>query len=146
MFFRRKYTPHGKNFSFIDKFVLQNNNTGISWKHFDPNLPYYKDHFPKMPLTPGTFLIECAAQCAGAMWPLVNKKIKKSKRTPLYIASIEKFRLHAPVLPNSTVCTTAIIVKDFTRVATFECTLKVQEVVVATGKIIMSSATSNKQI
>jgi 3-hydroxymyristoyl/3-hydroxydecanoyl-(acyl carrier protein) dehydratase len=78
--------------------------------------------------------------------PLVNKQIKKTRHTPLYIASIEKFRLHAPVPPDSTVRTTVTLTKDFTRIAMFDCVLQVGATVVATGKIIMSSALDSKQI
>lgn len=138
MFFKKKYTPHGKEFSFIDKFV-HNKNTGITWKYIDPSFFYLRDHFPGNPIVPGIFLIECAAQCAGALWPKVNRSLRNRKQL-LFLSKIENFKILLPVYPDSTIQTTVTLNRDFTKIALFECKSQVNGEVVSTGKIIMSSA------
>jgi 3-hydroxyacyl-[acyl-carrier-protein] dehydratase len=56
--------PQKKPFLFIDRITSIDNDGIASEYFFDPNLDFYRGHFPGHPVTPGVILIEAMAQTA----------------------------------------------------------------------------------
>jgi len=126
-------TPHGPGFRFLDSFqCLDGKGTGI-W-HLDPDLWFFKDHFPGHPITPAALLMEFAAQTAGALW----MKDCAEPDAALFVASIDAMRIQSPALPGETLTTTAILTKELGLLAQFEFEVAAGLRAVAKGRITLS--------
>ena len=127
-------TPHGPGFCFVDRFERMGPNQGSGWKHLLGTEPFFADHFPGNPLMPGVLLVECAAQTAG----LLLMQGTGEEKSPLFLASIDAFRILAPVFPGDSVHTKVTLLKDFGHLVQFDAECFVSEKPVARGRLIMS--------
>ena len=134
-------TPHGPGFSFLDAIeIVEPGKRARGKKWLDPASAFFADHFPGNPLMPGVLLIECAAQAAGAFWLQHQCTDQQKPPTPAFLASVQQFRFVKAVLPGQTIEVEVILEKDFGALAQFETVLRVQDVVVAQGKLAISRA------
>ena len=127
-------TPHGPGFRFIDRFERESEHCGRGWKHLVKDAPYFRDHFPGHPVMPGVLLVECAAQTTGVLVMHGTDKLE----TPLFLASVDRFRIHGPVFPDEVLETIVTIEKKLGPLimALVEC--KVDARSVAGGRLILS--------
>src|SRR5271156_767256 len=129
-------TPHGPGFSFLDAFeVTVAGREGRARKWLDPHLPFFADHFPGRPLMPGVLLIECAAQAAGALWA---STLASNAPAHFILAQVLQFKIQQPVKPGETVETEVTLEKSFGQLAQFSVTLRVNQIEVARGRIVLS--------
>ena len=128
-------TPHGPGFSFIDRFERHDAASGRAWKRLDADAPFFADHFPGRPLLPAVLLAECAAQAAGTLW---MSGAGEDHGTPLFLASIDQFRVLGPVGPDDIVSTDVRLVKDMEPLAQFEAECSVGDRTVARGRFMLS--------
>jgi 3-hydroxyacyl-[acyl-carrier-protein] dehydratase len=129
-------TPHGPGFSFLDAFeVTAADREGRGRKWLDPRLPFFADHFPDRPLMPGVLLIECAAQTAGALWA---STLAANAPAHFILAQVMQFKIEQPVPPGETVETDVALEKTFGQLAQFTVTLRVNQIEVARGRIVLS--------
>ena len=129
-------TPHGPGFSFLDSFeILEERKRGRGSKWLDPKAPFFADHFPGNPLMPGVLLVECAAQAAGVLW---------QQPGAAYLAAVRDFRFRKPVLPGQTLQIDVTLEKEMSGFAQFEAILRVDETVVAQGRVMLSRALSSE--
>ncbi len=127
-------TPHGPGFRFVDRFERTSPESGTGWKYLDASEPFFADHFPGQPLMPAVLLIECAAQAAG----ILLMEESENSQTPLFLASVDQFRILGPVLPGETVQTLVSIVKEFGLLVQVQAECLVHHVPVARGLMILS--------
>lgn len=127
-------TPHGPGFRFVDDFKPGADGGGTASKYIDPALPFLADHFPGRPLMPAVLLAECAAQAAGILW----MHGRGTTDTPLFVASLDQFRILGPVVPGMTVVTHVRIVKEFGTLAMFEAECSADGQPVARGRLTLS--------
>ena len=127
-------TPHGPGFRFIDRFEGTDPKHGTAWKHLNPDALFFADHFPGQPLMPAVFLVECAAQAAGVLWMMESTQ----PETPLFLASIDQFRILGPVGPDQTIETSISLIKELGSLAQFEAECTVDGSTVARGRIMLS--------
>lgn len=132
-------TPHGPGFRFVDRFERTGPSSGTGWKHLAGSEPFFADHFPGHPLMPGVLLVECAAQTAGVLW----MEGKASRRTPLFLASIDRFRILSPVHPGETVETRITLGKEFGSLVQIEAECRSGDRLVAQGQLVLSSGTND---
>ena len=127
-------TPHGPGFRFIDRFERHDERSGTAWKYLDPSAPFFADHFPGLPLMPAVLLVECAAQAAGVLWMSESAQ----PDTPLFLASIDQFRILGPVEPGATIQTSITLVKELGPLAQFEAECSAEDRHVARGRLMLS--------
>lgn len=132
-------TPHGPGFRFIDRFEKNGPTKGTGWKYLNPEEPYFRDHFPSQPIMPAVLIVECAAQTAGVL----VMQDSKDRMSPLFLASIDQFRILGPVFPGETLETTASVEKEFGSLIVFEVQCKVSERLVARGRLMLSRQLSS---
>lgn len=135
---RTTLTPHGPGFCFVDRFERIDNSNATGWKHLDPALPFFADHFPGRPLMPAVLLVECAAQTAGILW----MRGGGPPETPLFLAAIDQFRTRGAVAPGELLESRVRLVKEFGVLAQFEFEILAEARPVARGRLTMSQQTT----
>lgn len=129
----RPLTPHGPGFRFLDAFECRDRK-GVGTWHLNPDLWFFKDHFPGNPIAPAALLMEFAAQTAGALW----MKDCAEPDAALFVASIDAMRMQSAALPNEPLTTTATLVKELGPLAQFEFEITTGPRPVARGRITLS--------
>ena len=127
-------TPHGPSFVFVDSFEKTGPSSGHSKFFMRPDAPYFADHFPGNPLMPAVLLAECAAQCAGILWMQGAQR----PEVPVFLASIDQFRILGPARPGDTLITKVHLIKELGELAQFEAECFVGEQPVARGRFMLS--------
>jgi 3-hydroxyacyl-[acyl-carrier-protein] dehydratase len=132
-------TPHGPGFRFVDRFEKSSADSGTAWKTFDGTEPFFADHFPDNPLLPAVLLVECAAQAAG----ILCMHGSKGHLEPMFLASIDQFRVIAAVYPGDTLKCSVAIIKTFGHLVQVEAECHVVDKVVARGRLMLSRQLSS---
>ena len=134
-------TPHGPGFRFVDTFERTGSVSGQAWFSLDPASPYFADHFPGNPIVPAVLLAECAAQSAGILWMQDSQKLD----TPVFLASIDQFRIVGSVRPGDTLTTRVELLKELGALAQFEAECFVNQQLVARGRFMLSRHLKDSQ-
>jgi 3-hydroxyacyl-[acyl-carrier-protein] dehydratase len=129
------HTPHGPGFRFLDDFRLDGE-SGIGRWHLDPELFFFKDHFPGNPLVPAALILESAAQACGAFW--MQRAGEETSREPLFVASIDAMRILGPAIPGETLEVRVALVRELGPLAQFEFETTVAARPVSRGRVTLS--------
>jgi 3-hydroxyacyl-[acyl-carrier-protein] dehydratase len=129
----RPLTPHGPGFRFLDTFECQDSK-GIGTWHLDPDLWFFKDHFPGNPIAPAALLMEFAAQTAGALWMEDSSK----PDTALFVASVDALRIQSAALPHETLKANVTLVRELGPLAQFEFEITSASRAIARGRVTLS--------
>ena len=127
------HTPHGPGFRFLDEFSIEGE-CGIGRWHLDPELFFFKDHFPGNPLVPAALLMESAAQACGAFWMRGAEEID----SPLFVASIDAMRVQGPAKPGETLEVRVSLVRELGPLAQFEFETTSAGRTIARGRVTLS--------
>jgi 3-hydroxyacyl-[acyl-carrier-protein] dehydratase len=126
-------TPHGPGFRFLDSFECVEGN-GIGIWHLNPELWFFKDHFPGNPIAPAALLVEFAAQTAGALW----MKDRAKPDAALFVASVDALRIQSAALPNETLKANVTLVRELGPLAQFEFEITSAARAIARGRVTLS--------
>ncbi len=102
----REILPYGKGFLFVDRINKLCKRSVESQKHFRKEEPYFREHFKDIPLTPGVFIIESAAQTCSV---LVRNNIKNQENYHILLFKIKEATFKRPVFPDTDIKTAAKI-------------------------------------
>jgi beta-hydroxyacyl-ACP dehydratase FabZ len=92
-----KMLPHRYPFLLVDRVLyLEPGERAVSIKNVSVNEPFFRGHWPGMPIMPGVLIVEALAQTAGL---LIASSARAAGRVAL-IASIDAVKLRRPVVPG----------------------------------------------
>ncbi len=89
--------PHRWPMLFVDQYTIGEDGTITAQYHVDPELPFFKGHFPGYPIMPGVLLVETIAQVGGIL--VAHMSGRKDSSPPL-LTDILKARFRKPVYPG----------------------------------------------
>ena len=127
------HTPHGPGFRFLDSFRTADGKGIGEWTP-EPDLWFFRDHFPGRPLVPAVLLLEFAAQAAGALWMQGGG----SPETPLFLAGTDGLKVKSPALPGETLVAQVETIREFGPLAQFSFTITAAGRPVAEGRVTMA--------
>ncbi|WBM75668.1 3-hydroxyacyl-ACP dehydratase FabZ family protein [Saprospira grandis] len=90
--------PYGPSFCFVDELLELNEEGVIGQYRFAEDAPFYADHFPEDPITPGVLLLECMAQiglvCLGIY--LLKEELQEVPKIAFSSSKVNFYQLHRP--------------------------------------------------
>ena len=93
----QKIIPHRHPFLLIDAIVsLEPSKKIVGVKNVTFNEPFFKGHFPSIPVMPGVLIVEALAQAAAVM---VLKEIPDRDKKLVYFSGIDRARFRQRALP-----------------------------------------------
>lgn len=102
----KNYLPHRDPMLFIDR-VLEADETSIKAESdINGEAPFFKGHFPDLPILPGVLIIETVAQ-AGAL--IVSLSSGLQEGSFIAFSGVEQAKFRRPVYPGETLSITARI-------------------------------------
>ena len=94
----QKIIPHRHPFLLIDAIVsLEPSKKIVGVKNVTFNEPFFKGHFPSIPVMPGEIIVEALAQAAADM---VLKENQDRDKKLVYFSGIDRARFRQPVVPG----------------------------------------------
>ena len=134
------HLPHRYPFLMIDRLVhLEPGKAATAIKNVTINEPFFRGHFPGHPIMPGVLIAEALAQTGGLAFASGEESPDESGgfRLPI-LAKIEDMRFREAVSPGDQLWLHAEVIRAFESLAMVEVEAKVNETVVAQGKIILA--------
>jgi 3-hydroxyacyl-[acyl-carrier-protein] dehydratase len=125
--------PHRPPFLLVDKIVeIEPGKKAVGIKNVTVNEPFFKGHFPGIPIMPGVLIVEALAQvgaCALLSLPEYKGKI------PLFVG-IEKFKFRKTVKPGDVLILEVKVLKMRRNFGKAEARAIVSDEVVAEGELL----------
>ena len=104
----KKILPHRDPMLFVDR-VTKLTETSITIESdVREDAPYFKGHFPDLPIMPGVLIIETVAQ-AGVLLIALTQGLDKDKF--IAFSGVDSAKFKAPVYPNETLVVDVEFVK-----------------------------------
>lgn len=104
----KTYLPHRDPMLFIDRVLSADETSIIAESEVKAEAPFFKGHFPDLPILPGVMLIETVAQ-AGALIVSLSKGLEEGSF--IAFSGVEQAKFRRPVYPNDTLWIKARIEK-----------------------------------
>ena len=95
--------PYGQGFCFVDQILEIEQHSIRASFNFDPQLSFYRAHFPDNPVTPGVILTECLAQVALVCQGMFLLYTSDDHGETAFALSESEVQFLLPVLPGETV-------------------------------------------
>ena len=93
----KTYLPHRDPMLFIDSVTDISEHSIVIESNIRQDAPYFKGHFPDMPIMPGVLIVETAAQ-AGALLVSLMHSLEDGKF--IAFSAIESAKFKRPVYPG----------------------------------------------
>ena len=123
--------PQREPFLFVDEVTdIDEGKRVIAKKYLDPNLDFFKGHFPANPVMPGVLTIEAMNQTAIILFSTTKPKIANSN--PNYYITTVTAKFTSPVYPGDTLTLEARNFKIVDFGGVIDATAKVGDRIVAT--------------
>ena len=122
------YLPHREPMLMIHEVTALGEDWIKAISHVDGDAPYFKGHFPDLPIMPGVLLIETVAQ-AGALIVSLNTGLEEGSF--IAFSGVEQAKFRRPVYPGDVLTVEAKILRARSGYYKFEGTASVGEDVAA---------------
>ena len=130
----QKIIPHRHPFLFVDAIVeLEPSKKIIGIKNVTFNEPFFKGHFPGMPVMPGVLIVEALAQAAAVM---VLREIPDREKKLVYFSGIDRARFRQPVVPGDQLKLVVEVLRLKSRLGKLRGEAFVKEKLVAEAEIL----------
>ena len=130
----QKIIPHRHPFLLIDAIVeLEPSKKIIGIKNVTFNEPFFKGHFPGMPVMPGVLIVEALAQAAAVM---VLREIPDREKKLVYFSGIDRARFRQPVVPGDQLKLVVEVLRLKSRLGKLRGEAFVKEKLVAEAEIL----------
>lgn len=103
-----KILPHRDPMLFIDRVVSLTETTITAEVDIKEDAPFFKGHFPDLPIMPGVLIIETVAQ-AGVLLVALTKGLDEDKF--IAFSGVESAKFKRPVYPNEMISVDVEFVK-----------------------------------
>lgn len=103
-----EYLPHRDPMLFIDRVVALKDGVITIESDICPDAPFFKGHFPGLPIMPGVLIVETVAQ-AGVLLVALTQGLPEGKF--IAFTGIEETKFRQPVYPNETISVDVEIVR-----------------------------------
>ncbi|MHC4992880.1 MAG: 3-hydroxyacyl-ACP dehydratase FabZ [Planctomycetota bacterium] len=126
--------PHRYPFLLVDRVVeIEPRRRIAAVKNVTMNEPFFRGHFPGIPVMPGVMIVEAMAQ-AGAVLLLHDMPDRESKL--VYFTGIDRARFRRTVVPGDQVRIDLEVLKLRSRTCKMRATAKVDDQLVAEAQIL----------
>lgn len=130
----QKIIPHRHPFLFVDAIVeLEPSKKIIGIKNVTFNEPFFKGHFPGIPVMPGVLIVEALAQAAAVM---VLREIPDREKKLVYFSGIDRARFRQPVVPGDQLKLVVEVLRLKSRLGKLRGKAFVREKLVAEAEIL----------
>ena len=134
--------PHRYPFLLIDRIItIKKDDYAVGLKNVTINEHFFQGHFIQRKVMPGVLLIESMAQTAGIF--VVNSLGEQSEGSLVYFMSVDKGRFRKPVVPGDQLYIKVIKDRNHGNVWRFNCTIEVDQILVAEARIAAMIQFSN---
>ena len=99
--------PHRPPFLFVDKIEKLTESYCEATFFADPNLDFFKGHFPDLPIMPGVLQVEAIGQVCSCILSFLLRKEGKNKK--FFLASSENVKFPSKVVPGDVLSITATL-------------------------------------
>jgi 3-hydroxyacyl-[acyl-carrier-protein] dehydratase len=135
-----RHLPHRYPFLMIDRLVhLEPGKAATAIKNVTIDEPFFRGHFAGHPIMPGVLIAEALAQTGGLAFASGEENPDEAGgfRLPI-LAKIEDMRFRSAVSPGDQLWLHAEVIRAFESLAMVKVEAKVNETVVARGKIVLA--------
>jgi 3-hydroxyacyl-[acyl-carrier-protein] dehydratase len=104
----KKIIPYNEPFLFVDRIIKLNKKGIVAEKKLKRDYDFFKGHFVKFPLMPGTLTLEAIGQAATF---LIRHNIKNNSDKDILLYAVNSAEFFAPLFPDDTVTIKVKILK-----------------------------------
>ena len=121
--------PQRPPFLFIDNVVDSDQTSILVDFIFQPELDFFKGHFPGNPIVPGVILNEACFQSAAALMSLTSKEDNDETTSPslAVVSRIQSAKFKNMVKPNDKILISTKLVEKIENAAYFKSSIKNQD-------------------
>ncbi len=129
--------PHRYPFILVDRILdIVPGERITALKNVTINEPFFRGHFPGIPIMPGVLIVEAMAQAGGVL--IAESAKLDSMGALIYFMGIDKVRFRKPVEPGDQLILELKILKMRSNVAKMAGRAKVGDSLVAQGEFLAS--------
>lgn len=138
----KNYLPQREPFLFVDCVrEYESGKSIVAELYLDSELPFFKGHFPDMPIFPGVLAVECLAQTSGLIIALGKKEAEENK---LFFLASNNVKFVNVAHAGETLTLKSRIIKAFNGLYQFSVEALSGQKLVAGGTLVLASSENVK--